>query len=160
MLSIYRNPRPARAKGGRTILGIAIFLLLLGAPSCGKTGGYKSQGTQKSALEPILGSVDIPPRGATLSGTLTAGGWALAESGVDRVAIYFDKQFMTFATLDGNRPDIAKAFGSFPNAASSGWGAVIDLSQMIEGDHEMLMQVKSKAGHVHDFPPVPFKIVR
>ena len=139
------------------LISIAIVLLLI--PSC-KKGVGPGGSTQKSALEPILGSVDIPRRGASLTGTLTAGGWALAESGVDRVAIYIDKQFITFATLDGNRPDIVKAFPGFPNAANSGWGVVIDLSQLVEGDHELLMQVKSKAGHIHDFPTVPFKIVR
>ncbi len=139
-------------------IAIAVAALLL-APSCKKGTGVTGS-SQKSALEPILGSVDIPRRGSTLSGTLTAGGWALAESGVDRVAIYIDKQFITFATLDGNRPDIAKAFPGFPNAATSGWGVVMDLSQLAEGDHELLLQVKSKAGHIHDFPTVPFKIAR
>ena len=87
------------------------------------------------------------------------GGWALAEDGVQRVAIYVDKQFVTFATLGGDRPDIAKAFPAFANAGKSGWNVVVDLSSMIEGDHEMVVQVKSKGGSVHDFPAIPFKIV-
>ena len=130
--------------------------LLLGY-ACGRPAGSKR--AQKSGLEPILGSVDIPRPGSTLRATITSGGWALAESGVERVAIYIDKQFLVYATLDGSRPDIAKAFPAFPNAAHAGWGAVIDLSQMTAGNHELTVQVKTKAGNIHDFPPVPFKVL-
>jgi len=142
----------------RLTISLLILALVL-TSSCSRSAGFKSG--QKSALEPIVGAVDTPARGATLSGAPAFGGWALAESGVDRVAIYIDKEFITFATLGGSRPDIAKSnFASFPNAANCGWGAVVDLSQIVEGEHELVMQVKSKAGHVHDFPPVPIKIVR
>lgn len=137
-----------------SVIYIAIGMLLVGS-SCGRMGSHTG-----SALEPVLGSVDIPKRGATFKDTMTTGGWAVAESGVDRIAIYVDKQFMTFASLDGKRPDIAKMFAKFPNAGDSGWGAIVDLSSLIEGDHEMLMQVKTKSGNIHDFPPVPFKIAR
>ena len=57
-----------------------------------------------------------------------------------------------------NRPDIVKAFPTFPNTATSGWNAVIDLSPFPEGDHQMVMQVQTKAGNVHDLPAIPFKI--
>jgi hypothetical protein len=133
--------------------GIAIVLLLSGV-SCNKIIGKRG-----SSLEPFLGSVDVPKRGGTLRGSTMVGGWALAEDGVQRVAIYVDKQFVTFATLGGDRPDIAKAFPAFANAGKSGWNVVVDLSSMIEGDHEMVVQVKSKGGSVHDFPAIPFKIV-
>lgn len=137
----------------RSMSGIAIVLLLSGV-SCNKIIGKRS-----SSLEPFLGSVDVPKRGGTLRGSTMVGGWALAEDGVQRVAIYVDKQFVTFATLGGDRPDIAKAFPAFANAGKSGWNVVVDLSSMIEGDHEMVVQVKSKGGSVHDFPAIPFKIV-
>jgi N-acetylmuramoyl-L-alanine amidase len=134
--------------------GIAIVLLLTGI-SCNKITGKR-----RSSLEPFLGALDVPRRGGTLQGaTAIVGGWALAEDGVQRVAIYVDKQFVTFATLGGDRPDIAKAFPAFANPGKSGWNVVLDLSSMLEGDHEMVVQVKSNGGNVHDFPPVPFKVV-
>ena len=157
-----RNPcaRPLRRRGfppASCLLTPVLIVWLLGT-SCGRAG---SKQAQTSGLEPILGAVDSPARGATLRGSPVIGGWALAESGVDRVAIYIDKQFIAFAALGGSRPDIAKTtFASFPNSANCGWGTVIDLSQMLEGEHELVMQVKTKAGHLHDFPAVPFTIVR
>jgi hypothetical protein len=135
--------------------GIAIVLLLFSGVCCNKIIGKR-----QSSLAPILGALDVPKRGGTLQGPTTiVGGWALAEDGVQRIAIYVDKQFVTFATLGGDRPDIAKAFPSFANAGKSGWNVVIDLSAIIDGDHEMVMQVKTKGGNIHDFPPVPFKVV-
>lgn len=138
-----------------TLTGIAIGLLLFGV-SCNKPVPKR----QANPLQPILGVIDFPTRGATLQGSsATIGGWALAEDGVQRVAIYVDKQFIVFATLGGNRPDIAKAFPHFTGAATSGWSVIMNFSQMLEGEHEMVMQIKTKGGNIHDFPPVPFKVV-
>jgi hypothetical protein len=131
---------------------IVMLLLFSGMVSC------KRYSREKSNLEPILGVVDLPAKGATVHGAAPIGGWAVADSGVQRVVLYVDKQFIAFAALGGDRPDIAKAFPVFSDAAKSGWSTVIDFSQMIEGDHELVMQVKTKAGNVHDFPPVPFKV--
>jgi len=141
---------------GSSLPGIAIALLLLGV-SCsgpGSSGGQK----EKSSLEPILGALDVPAPGATMKGAMTVAGWAVAESGVQRVALYIDQRFAGFASVGGNRPDIAKAYATFPDAATSAWGAVVDLSPFTPGDHQIVMQVKTKAGNVHDFPAVPFKI--
>jgi len=136
-----------------SMLSIAMVLLL--SASCNNIIGKR-----RSSLAPILGSLDVPKRGGTLPGSkVIIGGWALAEGGVERVAIYVDKEFLTMASLGGDRPDIAKAFPSFANAGKSGWNVAVDLSPMPDGDHEMMMQVKSKGGNVHDFPPVPFKII-
>jgi len=137
-----------------SMLGIAM-VLALSVLSCNNIIGKR-----RSSLAPILGSLDVPTRGGTLQGsTVIIGGWALAEDGVERVAIYVDKEFVTIASLGGDRPDIAKAFPAFANAGKSGWNIAVDFSSMSDGDHEMVMQVKSKGGNVHDFPPVPFKIV-
>jgi N-acetylmuramoyl-L-alanine amidase len=138
-------------------IGFTVVLLLCGV-SCSKVAGKRQRSS--SGLEPILGSVDVPKRGSILDAPNTvAGGWAIAEDGVQRVAIYIDKQFITYASLGGDRPDIAKAFPSFPNPGKSGWNVVLDLSSMLEGDHDLVVQVKSNGGNVHDLPPVPFKVV-
>jgi hypothetical protein len=137
--------------------GIAIALMLVGASSC---SGQKSSGEHSnvSGTERILGVIDIPLRDATVKRAVTAGGWALAESGVQSVSIYVDQQFVTLATLGFSRPDVGKKFYDFPNPATSGWGAYVDLSSFANGDHQMKIQVKTKAGHVSDLPPAPFRI--
>jgi len=110
-------------------------------------------------LEPILGSLDAPARGSTLRETGVVGGWAVAESGVRRIAIYLDGQFISFAALDGKRPDIAKLYTkTFPNAETSGWTAVLDVSKMADGEHQMVAQVKTNKGGIREFGPVPFQV--
>jgi hypothetical protein len=136
--------------------GILVALLIGGVSSCGKPA---RQPTEKSSLEPALGAVDVPARDGTLKhGSVSVGGWAVAESTVQRVALYVDRQFVGYGTMGVNRPDIVKAFPNFPNTATSGWNAVIDLSPFPEGDHQMVMQIETKAGNVHDLPAVPFKV--
>ena len=138
--------------------GMFVLVLLIGGASCGRPAPSRRP-TEKSSLEPVLGAIDAPARDAVLKGgTVTAGGWAVAESGVKRVVLYIDKQFVGYATIGGDRPDIVKAFSSFPDTATSGWNAAIDISPFPEGDHQMVLQVETKAGNVHDFPAVPFKI--
>ncbi len=124
------------------------------------SGGSSSGGAQKgSPLEPILGSLDAPARGSTLRETGIVGGWAVAGSGVKKVSIYIDRQFVRFVGLDGKRPDIDKIYGkTYPGADMAGWTFVLDVSKMADGDHEMVMRVESNKGAVRDFDPVPFKV--
>lgn len=137
--------------------GIVVMTALLIGMSCSRREPPR-QPTEKSTLEPILGAIDAPASGSVAKQTLTAGGWAVAESGVQKVVLYIDRQFVAYASIGGQRPDIAKAYSSFPNAATSGWGAIIDLSPFAEGDHQIVLQVKTKDGNTHDSPPVTFKI--
>jgi len=112
-------------------------------------------------MEPILGTIDVPARGATVKGAMKINGWALAKSGVESVGIFVDRQFISYTRLGGGRPDVGKVFPMFPGAATSGWETVVDFTPMLEGDHIIQLQITSKAGHVHDVvPPVPFKVAK
>src|SRR5947209_17099517 len=57
-----------------------------------------------------FGSMDTPRNGDTIRGPTLIGGWALAESGIDSVTIYVDRNLAAFASLGINRPDVQKAF--------------------------------------------------
>ncbi len=125
----------------------------------GAGAGCRSNAGGKPPLEPILGSLDAPAAGSTLRETGIVGGWAVAASGVKRVGIYIDRQFVRFIGLDGRRPDIARIYGKeFPGADMAGWTFVLDVSKMADGDHEMVMRVESKKGAVRDFDPVAFRV--
>jgi hypothetical protein len=110
-------------------------------------------------LEPILGALDAPARGGKLRQTGVVGGWVVAESGVKRIAIYIDRQFVTFAYIDGRRDDIAKLYEKdFPGAQLSGWTVVLDVTKMADGEHEIVAQVKTNKGGIREFGPVPFQV--
>jgi hypothetical protein len=143
--------------------GIWLILIILAFGLGANVGchSYSNDSGQKGpALEPILGALDLPARGSKLRETGIVGGWAVAESGVKRIAIYIDRQFVRFANIDGKRPDIAKLFGKeFPGAEMSGWTFMLDVSKMADGDHEMVAQVETNRGAVREFGPVPFQVV-
>jgi hypothetical protein len=145
----------------RIVCGISLAAILAFGPGagvgCRSCPQNDSQG--RAILEPILGSLDAPARGSTLRETGVVGGWAVAESGVKRIAIYLDGQFVSFESVDGKRPDIAKLYAkTFPNAEMSGWTAVLDFSKMADGEHRMVAQVETNRGGLREFGPVPFQV--
>jgi hypothetical protein len=146
-----------RIVGGISLAAILAFGpgLSVGCRPCSQDGGQAGV-----RLEPILGALDVPARGATLRETGVVGGWAVAESGVKRVAIYVDEQFVSYVALEGKRPDIANLYAkTFPNAETSGWTMVLDVSKMADGQHQMVAQVKTKNGALREFGPAPFLVV-
>jgi hypothetical protein len=145
----------------KIVRGISLAAILAFGPgaSVGCRPCSQNGGPAGALLEPILGSLDAPARGSTLRETGVVGGWAVAESGVKRIAIYLDGQFVSFAALDGKRPDIAKLYSrTFPDAETSGWTAVLDVSKMADGEHQIVAQVKTNMGGIREFGPVPFQV--
>ena len=145
----------------RIVRGISLAAILAFGPgaSVGCRPCSQNSGPVGVPLEPVLGALDAPARGSTLRGPMIVGGWAIAESGVKRIAIYIDRQFVTFAYIDGRRDDIAKLYGKdFPGAQLSGWTVVLDVTKMADGEHQMVAQVKTNKGGIREFGPVPFQV--
>ena len=137
---------------------ICVAMLTAWAASCGGNRAREPR-REKPDLEPILGSIDAPVAGSTVRGIMLVGGWAIAESGVRRVAFYVDRQFILFAKVEGGRPDIEKLYGKdFPAAGSAGWAATVDTSPMADGRHELIVQVQTKQGVNQSLGPVAFQV--
>jgi hypothetical protein len=75
------------------------------------------------------------------------------------VELYVDKRLVALAVLGSGRPDIAKLYPDFPNSGNSGWNVVLNLSSLVEGEHQLVVQIKSKEGNTYDLPATPFRIV-
>jgi len=145
---------------------IGLWLVMILALAPGANVGCRSRsdapGAQKSSvvLEPILGSLDAPTPGSTMRETGLVGGWALAGSGIRRIAIYIDRQFIRFVEVDGKRPDVGKIFSKdYPGAEKSGWTFILDVSKMADGNHELVAKAESNKGTFREFGPVPFQVV-
>lgn len=141
-----------------------MWLILILALGLGANVGCRSNppGNEPkgSALEPILGSLDAPAPGSKLRETAIVGGWAVAGSGVKRIGIYIDRQFIRFEKTGGKRPDVGKIYGKdYPDAELSGWTFILNVSKMADGDHEMVAKVESNKGAVRELGPVPFQVV-
>lgn len=138
---------------GTWLLGTLVFAL-------GAMTGCHSF-SRVSRLEPIEGHLDLPASGSKMRETGIVGGWAVAESGVKRVAVYIDKQFIRFIKPEEKRPDIAKIYGAdFPESAEkSGWTFMLDVTKMADGVHEIVAQVETNKGGVREFGPIPFQVI-
>ena len=112
--------------------------------------GSKPDETATSLSRLPFGVIDVPRSGETLRGAVGLGGWALSEDGISRIAIYVDRNYVLAATIGGPRPDVAKVYPGFTDAATSGWNAVLDITAFPAGPHEILVQAQSKHGAVRD----------
>lgn len=59
---------------------------------------------------PTIGFIDSPAAEATVGPMFVVAGWALDDSGVERVRVYLDDELVTDVTLTVMRPDVEKQF--------------------------------------------------
>lgn len=79
---------------------------------------------------PPFGSLDSPANGADVSGSVAITGWALDNSAVADVKIYYlssgNPVFVGTADfVEGARPDVQQAYPNYPNASGAGWGYML-----------------------------------
>lgn len=74
-----------------------------------------------------IGFIDIPADGATVDPYVRVSGWAVDESGVTGVRIYFDDELMVTAPIVTKRPDINDQYVRFAKPdALHGFESLID----------------------------------
>src|SRR5262249_20861984 len=104
-----------------------------------------------------LGSFDVPSPGSTLSGTVTAGGWAFANAAkVSSVEILVDKVVDGTATYGLPRPGIADTFFHAPT--NIGFSYSLDTTKYANGLHSLNVRVTDATGIVSVFSDVPVTI--
>lgn len=95
----------------------------------------------------LKGHIDNPREGATLSGQVVAGGWAVSKaSPISAISLYMDNRPLGQATIGGARPDVAKALPKELGAATSGWNAVFDTKGTAPGSHALSVRAKLQDG--------------
>jgi hypothetical protein len=103
-------------------------LIGLAATACStETSRSDAPKRQRGANPASVGFIDIPLDGATVDPYVRVSGWAVDESGVTGVRIYFDDDLMVTAPLVTKRPDINEKYASFAKPdALHGFEALID----------------------------------
>lgn len=108
----------------RTILAVVIGLAMACSDETSRPDAPKRQRGSNPAS---VGFIDIPLDGATVDPYVRVSGWAVDESGVTGVRIYFDDDLMVTAPLVTKRPDINEKFAQFAKPdALHGFEALID----------------------------------
>jgi hypothetical protein len=93
------------------------------------SGGKKADAPvrQHDRNLPSIGYIDIPASGATVDATVRVSGWALDESGIKVVRIYFDDELMVSVPLASPRADVDKAYPRYSTPDKvHGFEALID----------------------------------
>jgi len=104
--------------------------------------------------------MDAPRSGEALRGTVQLYGWVLAESGIQQVIVYVDRNYAATATLGGSRPDVARAYPAFSNGPDSGWAASLDTSKFPAGAHELVVQGTANNGATRDLGAINVSFVK
>jgi len=92
---------------------LLMIALAAAIPAC---GGPPRSDAPKRQMEPnpkSIGMIDIPANGATVDTPVRVSGWAVDESGVTGVRVYFDDELMVTAPIVTARPDVEKQFPQF-----------------------------------------------
>jgi hypothetical protein len=98
------------------------------------------------------GYIDRPPltEQAVFKGTASLEGWSFSDEGIEDVSVYIDRQHVASAQIGFQRADVAKAFPNEQYAKESGWRAIIDVTNLSPGPHNVVVQATSKNGAKRD----------
>lgn len=94
-----------------------------------------------------FGALETPGFRATLTNLASGTGWALDNVGVAQIEVLVDGQKVSDAIYGLSRPDIGAVWGTFPNAAHSGFSFQIDTTKLALGDHTLAVRVLDAAGN-------------
>lgn len=93
----------------------ALIMIGLAAAIAACSGPSRSDAPkrQKEPNPRSIGFIDMPANNATVDTPVRVSGWAVDESGVTGVRIYFDDELMVTAPIVTPRPDVEKAYPRF-----------------------------------------------
>lgn len=140
-----------RSRKGVVTMCAATLTMALSIASCSRS--------QPTRLP--LGHVDSIQPGATVTGVVPVQGWAVDEDGVLSVCLYVDRvRVACTADLGGVRPDVATAYPKIAGADKSGWTIRFDSSTVSPGNHQFVIQTKSKSGATKDLGDINVVVSR
>jgi N-acetyl-anhydromuramyl-L-alanine amidase AmpD len=102
---------------------------------------------------PQITHVDKPVAGATITGDLVIGGWALSSAGMERVDIYADvgtskQQPLGSVKCTSARSDVAKVYPKYTGAGTSGYSLTVPTGTLSAGEHVLGVAGIGKDGKV------------
>ena len=92
----------------RSLLLVALCSLALEA--CSRESGGGGPKRQRESNPASVGFIDFPKEGAIVDSPVAVSGWALDESGVRLVRIYFDDELMVSAAPASVRRDVEQRY--------------------------------------------------
>lgn len=110
------------------------------------TKSEKSISVFTKKYEQPLMDINFPAPNSTVKNNFLVGGWALNSSGVKEVNVLIDGASFGKATLGGYTPVLKDVFPSYPNSVNAGYLLNVDLSNLNNGTHKILVQAIGNDG--------------
>jgi GH25 family lysozyme M1 (1,4-beta-N-acetylmuramidase) len=106
------------------------------------TGNY---GSTQSITRQINGAglldcVDFPQQNKAYGCSVKVAGWAMDPSGISKIQVYVDGNYVQDAMLGQSRPDVANVFPNYKNNATSGYTASLNISSLSNGNHNVTLK--------------------
>ena len=108
----------------------AIFLLLVIQLVSAQTFGHE---VAKIKLEE-------PVDGGIASGITNVRGWVVSDSGVERVELFVNGQYLSDIPYGGHRPDVEQTFPEVMDSINSGFGQTFNYGELGAGQHEITVR--------------------
>jgi len=112
-------------------------------------GRLNLQGVMQLSL-PLIGFLENPSDGQTVSGISTIHGWALDGKGITKVEWFVDDQLAGTIPYGGSRTDVKDAYPDYPNAENSGFGIIWNWSILSSGNHTIKVRLYNQDGETED----------
>ncbi len=115
--------------------------------------GIRITALEESSVEPPADdvfriSLETPLSGTTLSGVKTISGWAIANSGIDRIEIYIDDVYNFDIAHGTTRGDVGSAFPDIDNSDKSGFATRFNYNNLGSGEHTITAKAISNGNNV------------
>ena len=92
-------------------------------------------------------SLELPSQGSVIDdGKLNIKGWALHAFGIREVKVLIDGNQIATLNTDISREDVNKAYPGYYNGSNSGFSAIVDISNIAEGNRTLQVVIVANDG--------------
>ena len=112
-----------------------------------RVADLESSATPPTSDTTFRAALETPVSSDAYTGIGTLSGWAVADSGIERIEIHIDGQFAFDVAYGNIRSDVGNAFPDINNSSKSGFSIRYNFSALTSGEHTVTAVAISKAGN-------------
>ncbi len=112
--------------------------------------GSATKITKKINIEKLkpISTIDFPSDKSVEKEKLTISGWTLNDSGISKVKVFIDGNYIGDAKHNLSRPDVKRVFPKYKYATDSGYSLDYDSSKLSIGKHEVKIESIGNDGSI------------
>ena len=102
-----------------------------------------SSGSQSLSM-----ALEEPTNASSATGVSNIRGWAVSSSGINRLELFINGNFISEIPYGGNRGDVEGAFPDVPDSINSGFGQTFNYGLLGQGEHSMTVRAYANNGEL------------